>query len=116
MSEIIGIGTDCVEIPRFRSITDSFIRKVFTKREIEYCRGKKNQAQHFAGRFAAKEAIIKAVPGLGAKVPLNRIEILNDNEGMPKAYVQSNEFPNCGILLSISHSDKLAIAFCVAIA
>ncbi|PIU54655.1 MAG: holo-[acyl-carrier-protein] synthase [Deltaproteobacteria bacterium CG07_land_8_20_14_0_80_38_7] len=62
---ILGIGIDIVDVRRIESIIvrwqESFIRRVFTDSEIKYCNNKKNPAQRFATRFAAKEALIKAL-------------------------------------------------------
>ena len=62
---IIGIGVDIVEIERFRNamerLKDRFIRRIFTPGEQQYCNGHREPAQHFAVRFAAKEALFKAL-------------------------------------------------------
>ena len=58
---IRGIGVDCVDISRFEDLKAHFIKKVYTRKEIKYCRSKMAPAQHFAGRFAGKEAVIKAM-------------------------------------------------------
>ena len=78
-----GIGTDIVEIGRVQAAierTPAFVRRIYTEAEAAYCRSKGRPFQHFAGRFAAKEAVIKA---LGRGVPWNQIEILNDERGKP---------------------------------
>ena len=114
MANIVGIGTDCVDINRFRNLSDAFLKKVFTEKEIEYCTSKKSQAQHFAGKFAAKEAAIKSIKGLGEKVPMNKIEVLNDDDGAPAVSIQDKRFSKYTILLSVSHSDTMAIAFSIS--
>ncbi len=62
---IIGIGVDIVEIERFQGVLKKngprFLKKVFTEREVAYCTGRRNAEQHFAARFAAKEATFKAL-------------------------------------------------------
>ena len=62
---IQGIGVDLIEIHRIQSSIDefgeTFLQKIFTDSEIVYCRSRKNPAQHFAARFAAKEAVSKAL-------------------------------------------------------
>jgi len=62
---IIGTGIDIVEIARFRKILagsgDRFLKRVFTPEEQRFCLAKQNPAQHFAARFAAKEAVFKAL-------------------------------------------------------
>lgn len=61
---IFGIGIDIIEVERVKnqiSKSNGFREKIFTEREIEYCESKKNKAQHYAARFAAKEAFFKAI-------------------------------------------------------
>lgn len=108
---IIGIGTDIIEIDRIqKAITrwgDNFLRHVFLEEEIEYAQKYKFPPQHFAGRFAAKEAIYKAVGNdtLGWK----DIKILNDRSGKPYCTLTDKTFKN-KILLSISHTRNYAVA------
>ena len=86
--KIFGIGTDIVNIKRMeKSIKKSrnnFINKVFSKNEILYCERKKNPFPFYAKRFAAKEALSKAL-GTGIRKGINfkNIEITNDNFGKP---------------------------------
>lgn len=95
------IGTDIVKISRIeKSIkSDTFLQKVFTQREREYCK----KAESFAGIFAAKEAYFKAL-GTGIKFPMTDIEIRREDSGKP--YI--NGISNCDI--SISHDGEYAIA------
>lgn len=95
------IGTDIVKISRMEESIESpsFIKKVFTEREREYC----NRAESFAGIFACKEAYLKAT-GTGITIPLTDIEILHDDRGKP--YI--NGISNCDV--SISHDGEYAIA------
>ena len=86
--KIFGIGTDIINIKRMeKSIKkngDNFINKVFSKNEISYCKKKKNPFPFYAKRFAAKEALSKAL-GTGIRKGINfkNIEITNDNFGKP---------------------------------
>ena len=86
--KIFGIGTDIINIKRMeKSIKkngDNFINKVFSKNEISYCKKKKNPFPFYAKRFAAKEALSKAL-GTGIRKGINfkNIEISNDNLGKP---------------------------------
>jgi holo-[acyl-carrier protein] synthase len=109
------IGVDCVEISRFSDILSdyAFQKKVFTREEIEYCSSKKNSAQHFAVRFAGKEAIIKALSNYNIKVQLNQIEILNDSKGQPYVNLLNSEIPRKCIKISLSHSNNLAIGLVI---
>ena len=88
---IIGVGTDIVYIPRVLSMMEKFgnrfLTRVFSKQEILYSyhySDKKMQAKHFAKRFAAKEAFVKAIgTGFSGKIKMTEIEVLNDNLGKP---------------------------------
>ena len=85
---IAGSGIDIVEISRFRKASEkwreNFLNKIFTQNEIDYSKKRRFHSQHFAARFAAKEAVLKA---FGDKLSSIRnwqdIEILNDKSGRP---------------------------------
>ena len=86
--KIFGIGTDIINIKRMeKSITkngDNFINKIFSKNEILYCKKKKNPFPFYAKRFAAKEALSKALgTGIRKGIKFKNIEITNDNFGKP---------------------------------
>ena len=86
--KIFGIGTDIINIKRMeKSIKkngDNFINKVFSKNEISYCKKKKNPFPFYAKRFAAKEALSKALgTGIRKGIKFKNIEITNDNFGKP---------------------------------
>lgn len=87
--KILGIGTDIVNIKRVSKVLKSsgnqFKYKIFSKLEIDYCEKKKNSSSFYAKRFAAKEALSKAL-GTGFKkgVSFKNIEIFNDVNGKPK--------------------------------
>ena len=117
----ICCGTDIIEINRIReSIEDdkigkAFIKKIYTEKEIEYCESKNNQKyQHYAGRFAAKEATFKAISEeLKNKYSISwkDIEIINDTQGKPKLNILGIPLDNIeNIDLSISHCKEYAIA------
>lgn len=117
-------GTDIIEIYRIReSIEDlgeNFINKIYTKKEIEYCESKKKaKYQHYAARFAAKEAVFKAISKtLNRKYDITwkDIEVLNDETGRP--YIKlSEQFANKieDIDISISHCKEYAVANVVII-
>jgi len=110
-----GIGVDCVDIHRFNNRKENFLRKVFTKLEREYCINKSKPEQHFAGKFAAKEAVVKALYSLNCPITVTEIEILNDIEGRPYVKVVQSFADNFDIKISLSHSDNTAIAFAIAI-
>ena len=93
--KIYGIGTDIVNIKRFEKSLkkngNNFKKRIFSKKEIIYCEGKKNPISFYAKRFAAKEALSKAL-GTGIRKGINfkDIEILNDNLGKPSIFLKGN--------------------------
>lgn len=112
-------GIDIIEVNRIQEVIEKqgekFLNHVFTQKEIEYCqRTNKMQYQHFAARFAAKEAIFKAI---SSKIlPLKedfwtKIEIENDETGKPKANLVKLNLPEVASMdLSISHLKDYAVA------
>ena len=119
---IIGIGTDIVEVSRIaKSIEKTgFKEKVFSKIEISYCETKKNKAESFAARFAAKEAFFKAL-GRGWRdgMAFNEVEIGNDKFGKPALNVLGKTAKIIAknniktVHVSLSHVKELAIAMIV---
>lgn len=110
----ISIGVDCEEIGRFRNKTkdEAFLKKIYTPEEIEYCLSKPNPEQHLAARFAGKEAVMKALNDMGEESFFNEIEILNNEEGIPRVFMKKNS--DTDIKISLSHSKEMAIAFVIA--
>ena len=118
---IIGTGIDIVEVFRMRDAIskwgDSFLTKVFTNKEIKYSNSKRFAPQHFAARFAAKEAVVKAF-GVARKYPLNwtDIEIFNDEEGKPVILFSNDALKLkkrkkvSEVVVSMSHSKNYAVA------
>lgn len=117
----ICCGTDIIEIERIKEIIEdektgkAFLKKVYTEKEIEYCESKKAQKyQHYAARFAAKEAAFKAVSGqLEDKYAITwkDIEISNNKQGRPQLNVKGIDLKNVeDIDLSISHCKEYAVA------
>jgi len=111
---IKGIGTDIIEISRIEKACENseFIEKIYTEKEIdEYIKRNKN-ITYFAGRFAAKEAVSKAL-GTGMRgISFKDIEILSDSLGKPYVNLKKN-IENMNILITISHSKENAVAYCV---
>jgi holo-[acyl-carrier protein] synthase len=118
---ILGMGVDIVEIYRMKDAIkkwgDSFLTKIFTPREIEYSTARRFAHQHFAARFAAKEAVVKAF-GEPSKHPIRwtEIEVLNDEEGKPIIEFHNDALKlkvkkKVGnVVVSMSHSKNYAIA------
>jgi len=110
--KILGTGIDIIEIKRIKKViagNKAFRKRVFTKREIAYCEGKANKYQHYAVRFAAKEAILKALGSKG--IALIDISIKNLDNGKPEP-VLSGKLKKLGenITVSLSHCDDYAVA------
>ena len=109
------IGTDIVEVDRINRLLlrsgELFKNKIFTTLEQEYCDSKSSPSIHYAGRFAAKESIIKAVKSSGYKnpIPFKEIEILSSNSGAP--IVDLHFISECDCKVSISHIESHATAF-----
>jgi holo-[acyl-carrier protein] synthase len=123
---VLGIGTDIVECLRIAQIIerhgDIFINRVYTAHEVEYCRGRKLATQHFAGRWAAKEAVMKALgTGWRRGIQWRDIEVRNDSSGKPVVALRAGArdlVESLGISemwISISHCRSHATAFAVAV-
>jgi holo-[acyl-carrier protein] synthase len=115
---IKGIGVDIIEIARIQRSVDitgeRFLEKVFTPGEIAYCRSKSNSHQHFAARFAAKEAVSKALStGWAGEFRWKDVEVVNDPSGQPRITLHGklrDALSSLSILLSISHSETHVVA------
>src|SRR5580765_7974666 len=118
---IVSTGIDIVEVYRIRdtiSRTPRFVERVFTKNERAYCEGKGDAAaQSYAGRFAAKEAFLKALKtGWRGKITWQDIEVLTDDDGVPALNIAGearNILEQRGanrVHLSIAHTQEHAVA------
>jgi holo-[acyl-carrier protein] synthase len=124
--EIVGIGTDIVECLRVGRMIEEhgelFLTRVFTEREVRYCQSRKRATEHFAARWAAKEAILKAL-GTGWRRGLGwtDMEVRSDASGRPqvllcgvaKDVAQAQRISD--ILISMSHCRAYATAYALAI-
>lgn len=110
---LIGIGNDIIEIERIKKAIsrDGFKERVFSKKEIEQIEKRGGKIESYAGRFAGKEAISKAM-GTGIRdFNLNDIEILNNELGKPEVFLKENLVKGSWeIEISISHCKEYAIA------
>ena len=118
---IVGTGIDIVEVFRMRDAINkwgmNFLTKVFTDKEIKYSRSRRFAPQHFAARFAAKEAVVKAF-GVARRYPLNwtDIEVFNDEEGKPIIFFRNDALKLKKqkrvdeVAVSMSHSKNYAVA------
>lgn len=120
----VNCGTDIIEVNRIQDaiekLGDEFLNKIYTPLEIEYCNSKKQMKyQHFAARFAAKEAIFKAMSDLledKYEISWTDVEILNDEKGKPVVHFINKSYPIEQIDVSLSHLKEYAVANCIIIA
>lgn len=113
-----GIGVDLLEVARIRKALDRwgerFLHRVFTQGERDYCKRKAHPEQSLAARFAAKEAVLKAIgTGLSGGISWTDIEVVNDEKGKPGVRLGERIVQRIGkrkVLLSISHTKEFAIA------
>lgn len=117
--KVAGLGVDIVEIARIEAAlrrSDGLMQRLFTEDEVAYCRARPaSQYAHFAGRFAAKEAVAKAI---GQPLAWREVSIQNDPLGKPVPVLSGRaaEAARAGrVLLSISHSHDYAVAHAVFI-
>ncbi|MDD5505085.1 MAG: holo-ACP synthase [Candidatus Omnitrophica bacterium] len=118
---IIGAGVDIIEISRIRNAArkwkQGFLKKIFTDKELEYSTEKISSYQHLAARFAAKEAVLKALgSGLTSRMEWKDIEVWNEPSGKPNIRLTgevkrlSNNMQVKDIVISMSHTRTYAIA------
>lgn len=123
---ILGLGTDIVEIVRIGGMVerhgDHFLNRVYTEDEVKYCNRRKELYQHFAGRWAAKEAVMKAFgTGFIKGINFKDIEVQNRKSGQPvivlaggaKELAMSRGIDD--IMITISHCRAYATATAIAI-
>ena len=95
--KIFGIGTDIINIKRveksLKIYGNKFKENIFSKNEIAYCERKKNPSAFYAKRFAAKEALFKAI-GVRNKLQFKDIEVKNNPSGSPKFNIKGNSLKN----------------------
>ncbi len=120
---IVGLGTDIVEVERIRRLvrSEAFLQKVFTAGERRYCDGTSDPARSYAARFAAKEAVAKALgTGFGGHCALLDVEVVRSESGKPGVMLSGAAAERAralGIadwLLSLSHTDGMAVATVLA--
>jgi holo-[acyl-carrier protein] synthase len=113
-----GLGVDLIEVGRIRKACERwgerFLRRVFTAGERAYCTRKAHPEQSLAARFAAKEAVLKAIgTGLSGGIRWTDVEVVNDRSGKPGVRLGERITRRIGdrrVLLTISHTKELAIA------
>jgi holo-[acyl-carrier protein] synthase len=106
---IFGTGIDIIEVKRIKDAVlkwgDDFLKRIFSKKELSYAKQRNFSVEHLAGRFAAKEAVMKAFSK--SKYNFHEIEILNDLNGKPYCTLKKYGFK---INISISHTKNYAVA------
>lgn len=114
-----GIGADLCPVARIAKALPRIGRRAFTPGELRAAQGRADAAEFLAGRWAAKEAILKALgTGIAGVAPMNEIEILNGSRGAPVAKLSAAAAKRVAALgagtihLSISHAGGFALAFC----
>ena len=126
MPDIIGIGTDITECLRIARMIERhgelFINRVYTPEEIRYCQNRAQATQHFTGRWAAKEAVMKALgTGWRRGISWRDIEVRNEASGKPVVAVRGGvkdvveQLGITKLLVSISHCRTHATAYAVAV-
>ena len=113
-----GLGVDAEEVARFKGLgrtkDKAFLAKIYTPRELAYCFSKKEPAPHLAVRFSAKEAVTKALHGLGVTdIPYPNIEIIKGSGGAPHVRL-SHAHNDMYVVISLSHTNQIAIASAIA--
>ena len=120
-SVILGLGNDIIEIERIRGSIDNhgyrLISRLFTVKEQDYCLKHKDPIPHFAGRFSAKEAVVKALgTGFGEHASWLDIEIINDKAGKPHVNFSvklQERLKNTSMQISISHCQLYVTAVAI---
>lgn len=124
--EIFGVGTDIIEVDRISAAiknNDSFKKRVYTEREVEYCENKeRGRFPSYAARFAAKEAVAKSLSeGVGKNVSLSEIELVNTENGAPyiTLYGHTLEYSKRldikEIKISVSATENFAVAYAISL-
>ena len=116
---ILGVGIDLISVSKIAESvkSESFRRKIFTQAEIESCESVANSKECYAGKFAAKEAFMKAIgKGIRQEVWYLQIEVLNQETGAPYIHVNGkaqrtlSDLKAERVLVSISHTEGMAVA------
>ncbi len=118
--KIVGTGIDLVEVPRFRQSVKRwgirFLDRLFTPEELAYCRSYKDPHEHLAVRFAAKEAVVKAIGApKGLALEWKDLEIIRASSGQPGVRFKGSmsRWKKLKVYLSLSHTKEYAVASAV---
>ena len=124
---VVAHGIDMVDCVRLEQVIrrhgDRFLKRVFTAAELDYCLGRKREIEHLAGRFAAKEAVLKVLgTGWTNGISWTDIEVINESSGRPRVHLTgrcrqiADELGLTDIQISISHIATHAIASAIGVA
>ena len=123
---IVGLGTDIVEVERIGRMIeqhgDSFVQRIFTTNEADYCRQRKHSSEPFAGRWAAKEAVMKVLgTGFVQGTHFQEIEIVSEPSGRPRIQLHGStadvakQLGIDEVLITISHCREYATATAIGV-
>jgi holo-[acyl-carrier protein] synthase len=118
---ILSTGVDIIEVSRIKNAAlrwkENFLKRIFTDKELRYSRERTTSYEHLAARFAAKEAVLKALGnGLTNRVEWKDIEVWNDESGKPNVRLDgevkkiAKKFGASDIIISMSHTRTYAVA------
>lgn len=112
---IVGTGVDITEVRRLQKAVekwgDAFLKRIFTDKELDNAKNRAGLYQHLAGRFAAKEAVFKALGD--SELNWKDVQILNDKEGKPLCEILNRSGKEIEVHISISHVKTYATAFAI---
>jgi holo-[acyl-carrier protein] synthase len=121
--DIAGIGVDLVEVDRVKRILDrrsTFVRRVFTADEIEYCQRQASPAECYAARWAAREACRKALGGI-RNMRWRDVRVSRAPSGAPSLVLEGTSKARADalgvsqVMLALTHERRMAAAFCLAV-
>lgn len=123
---IVGLGTDIVEVKRIERMIDqhgdAFVQRIFTADEVAYCRNRKFNAEPFAGRWAAKEAVMKVLgTGFVQGTHFQEIEVVTEESGRPRIVLHGStaalakQLGIDDVLITMSHCKEYATATAVGV-
>ena len=121
--KVVGTGIDLVEVPRFQALVERngerILKRLFTPSELAYSKARRSMMQHLAARFAAKEAVVKAL-GAPKGLGLNWVdlEITHDPSGKPEARFSGTmeRWKHLTVHLSLTHTTEVAVATALIVA
>jgi holo-[acyl-carrier protein] synthase len=121
--EVVGLGVDLVDVERVARILQrrsTFVRRVFTPKEIEYCERQANPAESFAARWAAREACRKALGGI-RNMRWHDVRVDRAPSGAPRLVLEGTSRARADslgvseVMVALTHERRMAAAFCVAV-